>query len=35
MPLQTKRRKHAYLNPLIKRPAAWTGLAIYLDCSVE
>jgi hypothetical protein len=31
----TQRRNPAYLNPLIKRPAAWTGLAIDLGGSVE
>jgi hypothetical protein len=31
MPLQTQRRKHAYLNPLIERPAAGAGLAIFSE----
>ena len=35
MPLATQRRNHAYLNPLIERPAASTGLAIDLDGSLE
>ena len=35
MPPPTQRRKHAYLNPLIERTSASTGLAIYLDGSVE
>ena len=35
MPPRTQRRNRAYLNPLIERPAAWTGLAIYLDGSVD
>jgi hypothetical protein len=35
MPSVTQRRNRAYLNPLIERPAAWTGLAIDLDGSLE
>ena len=35
MPPPTQRRNLAYLTPLIERPAAWTGLAIYLDGSLE
>jgi hypothetical protein len=31
----TQRRNQAYLNPLIERPAAWTGLAIDLGGSLE
>jgi hypothetical protein len=35
MPPPTQRRNTAYLNPLIERPAAWTGLAIDLGGSVN
>jgi hypothetical protein len=35
MPPRTERRNTAYLNPLIERPAAWTGLAVYLGGSVQ
>ncbi len=35
MPPPTQRRNDAYLNPLIELPAACTGLAIYLDGSLE
>jgi hypothetical protein len=35
MPPPAERRNTAYLNPLIDRPAAWTGLAIDLEGSLE
>ena len=35
MPPTNQRRNHAYLNPLIERPAIYMGLAIELGGSVE